>query len=220
MIKNLFKISILPLILFHSILFSQIHENFTMMLGNPGASGMIPKKGEFSAIFNQTQMYRFAGGGMSNKNTKISLGLLMNSGLELKIGKYLNSGDILIDTKEITYHIKRKRFGVGIHFTSYRHNVTEFYEGKGRETGISIHKRFKKKNLKPFLYYSNILLNPQSDMIEIYNLDSQVEFLSFGLISEMNHLVVGTYITTQIEDNMNLDKQSSQFNIILGALLY
>ena len=30
---------------------------------------------------------------------------------------------------------------------------------------------FKKKNVKPFLYYSTILLNPRSDMVEIYNLN-------------------------------------------------
>ena len=57
-------------------------------------------------------------------------------------------------------------------------------------------------------------------MIDIYDLDSQVEFLSFGLISEMNHFILGTYITAQIEENLNLKKQSSQFNLLLGALLY
>ena len=222
MIKILSKILILFLFSSYSVLLSQNPQDFLMILGDPGAPAMIPKKGKFSAIFNQTQIYRFAGSEDmdSNKRTKISLGLLMNSGLEIKLGKYLNKNEISIDTKGIAYHIKRKKFGVGLHFTSYKHNLTNFYEGKGRETGISIHKRFKKKNVKPFLYYSTILLNPRSDMVEIYNLNSQVEFLSFGLISEINHLVLGTYITAQIEDNFNLNKQSSQFNIILGALLY
>ena len=208
MINLLSKILIPFFFLFQSILLSQDHNDFLMMLGNPGAPGMVPKKGDFSAIFTQNQMYRFAGDGMSNKSTKISLGLLTNSGLELKIGKYLNKDDISIDLKGIAFHIKKKRFGVGLHFTTYKHNLTTFYEGKGRETGISIHKRFRKKDLKPFLYYSNILLNPRENMIEIYDLDSQVEFLSFGLISEMNHFIIGTYITAQIEDNFNLNKQN------------
>ena len=65
-----------------------------------------------------------------------------------------------------------------------------------------------------------ILLDPKPDMIESYNLESQIEYLSFGLMTEINHFVLGTYITTQIEDTMNLNKQTSQMNIILGALLY
>ena len=69
---------------------------------------MIPKKGDFSAIFTQNQMYSFAGDAMSNKSTKISLGLLTNSGLELKIGKYLNKDDISVDLKGIAFHIKKK----------------------------------------------------------------------------------------------------------------
>ena len=107
-----------------------------------------------------------------------------------------------------------------MHFTSYKHNLRTFYAGKARETGISIHKRFKKKNLKPFFYYSKILLYPKPEMIDSYDLDSELEFVSFGLMTEINHFVIGTYMTTQIEDTMNLNKESSQLNILLGALLY
>ena len=39
-------------------------------------------------------------------------------------------------------------------------------------------------------------------------------------MTEINHFVLGTYITAQIKDAMNLNKQTSQMNIILGALLY
>ena len=191
-----------------------------MMLGNPGGAGIIPKRGNFSAIFNQNTMQRLAGSEGSNKYTKISFGLLMPSGLEIKIGKYLKAENISIDIRGITYHIKRKKFGVALHFTSYRHNLSTFYQRKARETGISMHKRFKKKNLKPFIYYSKVLLYPKPDMINAYNLDSQIEFLSFGLMTEINHFLLGTYVTAQIEDSMNLKKQSSQFNIVLGALLY
>ena len=60
-----------------------------MMLGNPGGAGIIPKRGNFSAIFNQNTMQRLAGSEGSNKYTKISFGLLMPSGLEIKIGKNL-----------------------------------------------------------------------------------------------------------------------------------
>ena len=191
-----------------------------MLLGDPGGAAMIPKKGEFSAIFNQNQMYRFTGSGVTRKHTKISIGLLMQSGLEIKVGKYLKSDGISIDIKGLAYHIKKKKFGIGLHFTSYSHNLETFYAGKARETGISIHKRFKKKDLKPFLYYSKILLYPEAEMIESHNLESQAEFISFGLMTEINHFVLGTYMTTRIEDSFNLNKQAAQINIVLGALLY
>ena len=42
-------------------------------------------------------------------------------------------------------------------------------------------------------------------MINTYNLDSQIEFLSFGLMIEINHFLLGTYVTAQIEDIMNLN---------------
>ena len=195
-------------------------NDFIMMLGSPGGAGMIPKKGEFSAIFNQTQMQRFAQTDRSNKYTKISMVILLLSGLELKIGRYLKTGEMSIDVRGLTYHIKKKRLGIGLHFTSYKHNLNTFYQGKSRETGISIHKRFKKKAIKPFLYYSRVLLYPRPDMIIPYGLKSEIEFLSFGVMAEINHFLLGTYITSQIEDTINLNKQSSQFNIVLGALLY
>ena len=144
----------------------------------------------------------------------------MHSGLEIKIGKYLKKDNLSIDTRGITYHIKKKTFGVGLHFTSYKHNMNDFYQSKSRETGISIHKRFKKKDLKPFMYYARILLSPKPDLVDTYNLDSEIEFLSFGLVTELNHFLLGTYVTAQMDGIMNINKQSAQLNIILGALLY
>ena len=98
--------------------------------------------------------------------------------------------------------------------------MDDYYEGKAKETGISIHKRFKKKDLKPFIYYSRILLKPRPDMIAPYSLKHKEEYLSFGIMTEIKHFVLGTYITTQIEDLMNVKKESSQLSITLGALLY
>ena len=72
-----------------------------MMLGNPGGAGIIPKAGNFSAIFNQTQIYQFTDGETSNKNTRVSLGLLLKSGLEVKIGRYLSLDNLSIDIKGI-----------------------------------------------------------------------------------------------------------------------
>ena len=147
------------------MIYSQNPDDYIMILGDPGPSGMIPKKGKFSAIFNQTQMQQFTGSETSTRYTKISLGLLMHSGLEIKIGKYLKKDNLSIDTRGIAYHIKKKTFGIGLHFTSYKHNVNDFYQSKSRETGISIHKRFKKKDLKPFMYYARVLLFPTCELI-------------------------------------------------------
>ena len=190
------------------------------MLGNPGGPAMIPKKGNFAAVFSQNQMYQFTGEGVFSKKTNFSLGLLLQSGLEIKIGKYINIDDLSISMQGIAYHIKKKKFGLGLHLTTYKHNMDDYYEGKAKETGISIHKRFKKKDLKPFIYYSRILLKPKPDMVEPYSLKHKEEYLSFGIMTEIKHFVLGTYITTQIEDLMNLNKESGQLSITLGALLY
>ena len=54
----------------------------------------------------------------------------MKSGLEIKIGRYLQADDnISVDIKNIAYHIKRKSFGVAFHLTTYKHNLDMFYKG-------------------------------------------------------------------------------------------
>ena len=125
--------------------------------------------------------------------------------------------------KEIKHN--RKQFQIWVakqleHFDNAEYNMDDYYEGKAKETGISIHKRFKKKDLKPFIYYSRILLKPRPDMVDPYSLKHKEEYLCFGIMTEIKHFVLGTYITTQIEDLMNLNKESSQLSITLGALLY
>ena len=56
----------------------------------------MPKKGDFAAVFSQNQMYQFTGEGVFSKKTSFSLGLLLQSGLEVKIGKYVNIDDLSI----------------------------------------------------------------------------------------------------------------------------
>ena len=44
----------------------------------------------------------------------------------ISFGKFFNYTD-KIDMVGFNYHIKKKKFGISLHFTSYKHNMFSFY---------------------------------------------------------------------------------------------
>ena len=127
----------------------------------------------------------------------------------MSFGKFFNYTD-KIDMVGFNYHIKKKRFGISLHFTSYKHNMPSLFNSKPRQYGISYHLRFKKKNLKPYIHYTNTTL---------YNGNLPYELFSFGLMGNINNLVLNTSISAPSTDLLNLDNDLAQYNIYIGFLV-
>ena len=189
------------------------------MIGKPALSGMIPKKGDFAFTLTLNNSYQFdqtidsecgSNSPCDNSYSNISASFLTRSGFEFITGRYMGNNNAALEYTGIAYHIKKRKYGVGLHFSSYKHNLSAIYNSKPRETGISIHLRFRKNIIKPFIYYSRTVM---------YNESKSIEFFVFGATALYNNLIFATYINAYIEDALNINTENAQMNITLGVLL-
>ena len=200
------KITLL-IIFISSALFSQ---DISVMVGRPTTGAMNPKSGKTSVLVTYNTIHQFTNSGILPKHANISASFLTSSGFEFRTGKFMKTGGIDIGFTGITYHIKKRKYGIGLHFTSYKHNLSNIYSSKPKETGISIHMRFRKKTVKPFLYFSRTLM---------YNNAKSLELVTFGATNMYNNILFSMYISAQLEDVFNLDIETAQMNVTLGVLL-
>ena len=189
------------------------------MIGKPALAGMLPKKGEFAFTLTLNNSFQFEqtidtycarNTSCSNKYSNISASFLSKSGFEFITGKYMGNNNAALEYTGVVYHIKKRKYGVGLHFNSYKHNLSSIYNSKPRETGISIHMRFRKDIIQPFIYYSRTVM---------YDDSKSIEFFVFGATALYNNLIFATYINAYIEDALNLNTENAQMNITLGVLL-
>ena len=88
--------------------------------------------------------------------------------------------------------------------------MNEVFESKPRQRGLSMHLRFKKKRLKPYIHYTQTQLFDNSNNYELF---------SFGLMSNINNIILNTSISSPFEDLLNLDNDLAQFNVSIGFLV-
>ena len=205
------------LLILSSYLFS---VDITPMIGSPSVSVFNSKNDEGAFILAFNTIYEFkdfdSSFQTSSKHANVSANLLLSSGIEFKVGKFIKMENVDFEYKGISYHVRKRKYGIGLHFTSYDHNFKNIYTSKFRETGISLHLRFRKKTIKPFLYYSTTSLYNTSAYLYP---DKPVELISFGATNILNNIVFSTYLTAQLEDVLNLDLETAQINVTVGALL-
>ena len=153
------------------------------MLGKPFVGSFNSKKESASLIFSLNNSYQFSQTvnfdcenniTCENRYSSVAVSFLLKSGFEIISGKYLANNNDNLEYTGFAYHIKKRKYGIGLHFTSYRHDLKNFYSSKLRETGISLHLRFRKNLVKPYIYYSRALM---------YNSSPPLEFFAFGFIS-------------------------------------
>ena len=194
-------------------------QDLAPMLGKPFLSSINSKKETVSFLFSLNNSYQFSQTVSSScenniscekKYSNISASILLKSGFELVSGKYMSNNNGKLAYTGMAYHIKKRKFGIGLHFTSYKHELINFYTSKPRETGISLHLRFRKSMVKPYIYYSRALM---------YNDTQPLEFFVFGATTRLNNFVFSTFVNTYIENNFNINTENAQMNITIGVLL-
>ena len=197
----------LSIIIFFSFLKTQTIAEYSSIFNNSLTPGILSKKNNSSFSFTHTSAYSFDAYN-NNQTKKVLSNILLKSGIEFVLGKYIRGTDNFsnIDIRGINYHIKKKKFGITLHFTSYKHNAFNILDSKPRENGISIHLRFKKKKIKPYLYYGHI---------NLYNDEPKMEIVSFGVLAKVNRFVLGSYLVIPLEDSLNFENVSANYNLIL-----
>ncbi len=214
------KLKLSSLIFFSFILAYDI----TPMIGTPSIATLNSKKDKGCLVLSFNSIYNFAKVmdeyEATTKNSNITASFLLSSGIEFRAGKYMKIDNIDIEYKGIAYHIRKRKYGVGLHFTSYDHNYKHIYTSKLRETGISLHLGFRKKTIKPFLYYSRTsIYNNKSILYQSLLPNKPVELISFGATNMLNNVVFAIYLTAKLEEVFNLDVESAQLNVTVGVLL-
>lgn len=194
--------------------------------GNPLHLGIVAKKNKSAIGMSYLRGYFFDQNRDNGNISKLSLSFLHKSGFEFSFIKSLNDinqnllinniqiesdQDLTYDIASFTMHMKEKKYGVSIHFATYKPNLKSLHTRNPKEYGISFHKRFRKKVHRPFIYYS---------FIDLYNGTPQYEYLAFGNLITINSMVLGTYISVPIGWPINFVNDEAQFNLALGLYFY
>ena len=199
------------IVLLNVFIFSFLYtQNIKPMVGIPSSGAMNPKKETMSIIVTYNTAHQFTDSHTLSKHASISASLLTSSGFEFKAGIFMKTEGVDLDYTGLAYHIKKRKYGVSLHFASYNHKLSDLYSSKPRETGISLHLRFRKKTIKPFIYYSRTVM---------YDNEQALQLFTIGATNMYNNLIFSTYITSQLEEVFNLDIETAQMNVTLGVLL-
>jgi hypothetical protein len=194
-------------------------QDLTPMLGKPLLASLNSKKESASMILALNNSYQFSQTvnldcenniTCENRYSNVTVSFLLKSGFEILSGKFMANNNDNLEYTGIAYHIKKRKYGIGLHFTSYRHDLTTYYSSKIRETGISLHLRFRKNIIKPYMYYSRALM---------YNDSPALEFFVFGGTAMLNNFIFSMFISTYLDDSFNLNAENAQMNISLGVVL-
>tara|TARA_Y100000590_G_scaffold394346_1_gene473448 strand:- start:444 stop:1109 length:666 start_codon:yes stop_codon:yes gene_type:complete len=188
------------------------NSNFKSIVSNTLSIGILANRNMNSFSFVYGTIKQFDAYNDVGDVKKMHANILFKSGVELSFGKLLNFYDntIKVDMFGLNHHIKFRKFGFGLHFTSYKHNIPQIFSSKPRQYGLSFHVRFKKTNLKPYVYYTQTKL---SSSIRPY------ELFSFGIMGNLGPLVFETNVLAPFEKNLNLDNELAQYGISIGFLI-
>jgi len=204
--KRIFKLYLLLFLLFASI----YAQNILPYMGNFPSASIVVKKNVYAISINYTNSYSFNQNTDINHYKRLSMTIPLASDFEIAFASTLGEGDNKSKMIGFNYNFKKKKFGIATHIASYHILFDNMISYTPLEYGISTHFKFRKNKVTPFFYYSYIR---QGKELNNYNL------LAFGAISRINHLSIGTYITTSLENILDENNKLSHIAVTLGFII-
>ena len=219
--KKIFKLYLL-INLFCTLVYTQ---NIGAYLGAPPSSSITSKKGDFSFNINYTTLYSFDQKLDINHYNRLALnvpiagiyeflsnvpfkgkGDIFELALSTTVGEDNNYSEMI----GLNYNFKKRKFGISLHISSHNIVLDDIPAYSPMEYGISTHFRFRKKDIKPFFYYSytqfDVDRNPHHTLI-------------LGALSRVNNISIGTHLVSSLEDVIDGANQYSYLSITIGFVI-
>jgi len=209
--KKIFKLYLL-FNLFCTLVYTQ---NIGAYLGAPPSSSITSKKGDFSFNINYTTLYSFDQKLDINHYNRLALNIpiggkdrwdLFELALSTTVGEDNNYSEMI----GLNYNFKKRKFGISLHISSHNIVLDDIPTYSPMEYGISTHFRFRKKDIKPFFYYSytqfDVDRNPHHTLI-------------LGALSRVNNMSIGTHLVSSLEDVIDGSNQYSYLSITVGFVI-
>ena len=209
--KKIFKLYLL-FNLFCTLVYTQ---NIGAYLGAPPSSSITSKKGDFSFNINYTTLYSFDQKLDINHYNRLALNIpiggkgrwdLFELALSTTVGEDNNYSEMI----GLNYNFKKRKFGISLHISSHNIVLDDIPVYSPMEYGISTHFRFRKKDIKPFFYYSytqfDVDRNPHHTLI-------------LGALSRVNNVSIGTHLVSSLEDVIDGSNQYSYLSITIGFVI-